>query len=55
VAALVQTQPVFVFLGATFMSLLHPKFIHEKITSFILLQKTIALILVIIGAYLITQ
>jgi len=55
VAALVQTQPVFVFLGATFLSLFHPKFIHEKITKWILLQKTIAVILVIIGAYLITQ
>ena len=53
VSALVAIEPLFVFLLATFLSIFHPKFIREKITKSIIMQKLVAIILIIIGAVLI--
>ncbi len=53
VSATVATKPLFVFLAATVLSIFYPKFIKEKITPAILLQKSIAIVLIVIGAVLI--
>ena len=53
VSALIQTQPVFVFFAATLLSRYWPGFIYEKISKDILLQKSLAIIMIVIGALLI--
>ena len=53
VSALVGVRSLFVFIAATVLSIYWPKILKEKITKSILLQKIIAIILVIIGAILV--
>lgn len=53
VSALVKIQVLFIFIGATALSNFKPHFIKEKITSSIILQKLIAITIIIAGAFLI--
>jgi len=53
VSALVETQPLFVFLSATILSVFYPKILKEKITKIIILQKMVAITMIIIGCILI--
>ena len=52
-SALIKLEIFFVFIAATALSYFHPKFIKEKINSKIIIQKSIAVILIITGAILI--
>jgi len=54
VSALTKIEIFFVFILATSLSYFHPKFIKEKISSKIFLQKIIAIIFIISGVFLIT-
>lgn len=53
-SALAETKPLFVFLAATFLSKTRPKFVRERITRADLLQKSVAIILVVVSAFLVT-
>lgn len=49
------TQPFFVFIYGIILTLLFPKISQENITKKVLLQKSIAIVIMFIGAYLINQ
>lgn len=53
VSAMIEIEPLLVFIIATFISITHPGIIKEKITLRILLQKLIAISIIIAGAVLI--
>lgn len=53
VSALLEVQPLFVFLAAAALSVFYPKFLKEKITKSIIMQKALAMVLIIVGAVLI--
>ncbi len=53
VMAVVGTQPLFVFISATLLSMFLPSIIYEKISREILLQKLIGILLIIAGAILV--
>lgn len=53
VSALLAGKPLLTFIGATSLGIYFPKFLHEKITSKILLQKIIAVLLIVGGGLLI--
>lgn len=53
VIVLMEFQALFVFVAATFLSLLYPNIIKEKITRKILVQKSFAIAALIIGAVLV--
>lgn len=52
VSAIIATKPLLVFLVATTISIIYPRFISEKITKGILLQKSVATILIVLGGVL---
>jgi len=51
-SALLELQPLFVFVGATILSIFHPEILKEKITKSIVIQKMIAVGLIVLGAVL---
>ena len=53
VSALVKIEIFFVFIAVTILSYFHPHFIKEKISSEIILQKLISVILIFVGVFLI--
>jgi drug/metabolite transporter (DMT)-like permease len=53
VSALRKAQPLFVFLGATLLTLTHPELIKEKISKGLLEKKTAGIIIIIFGAILV--
>ncbi|MBT3324496.1 EamA family transporter [archaeon] len=53
VSTLFQTYVFFTFIGATILTLVYPKFIREKLSKKIFIQKLIAIILIFIGSYFI--
>lgn len=53
VSALVKIETLFVFIAATTLSYFHSSFIKEKITSGIIIQKSISIILILVGVFLI--
>ena len=46
-------KPLLVFLLATFLSFTHPKFIREKHSMPVLIQKGIGIVLIVIGGVMI--
>jgi len=52
VSALRKAQPLFVFLGATFLSITHPKILKERISKKLLEKKTLGIFIIIVGAIL---
>lgn len=53
VSALVSVQPLFVFLAAIMLSKFYPEILKEKFTKPIILQKLVAIVMVVIGAVLV--
>jgi len=53
VSALAKIQILFTFVAASALTYFHPHFIKEKITPQIILQKSIAIITIVFGAFLI--
>ncbi|OGF32224.1 hypothetical protein A2533_02265 [Candidatus Falkowbacteria bacterium RIFOXYD2_FULL_35_9] len=53
ITALIATKPLLVFLLATFLSFTHPKFIREKHSMPVLIQKGIGIVLIVIGGVMI--
>jgi len=53
VQALQGTQYIFVFLGVLFLTFYFPRILKEKVTREIILQKTIAILLIISGIWFI--
>ena len=52
-SAVLETRPLFIFLGALALSALFPKFIHETFTKPVLIQKLVATIIIVVGCILI--
>ena len=53
VVALVSTKPLLVFIGATLLSYYRPKFISERHTGKVLVQRILATMMIVVGGILI--
>ncbi|MBU2560831.1 MAG: DMT family transporter [Nanoarchaeota archaeon] len=53
VSAFMEVQPLLVFFAATALSMAYPMMLKEKITRAVLVQKALAIVMIIIGAFII--
>ncbi|MBN1544170.1 DMT family transporter [Candidatus Woesearchaeota archaeon] len=54
VSAFMEVQPLLVFLAATALSVAYPMMLKERITRAVLVQKSVAILMVMVGAFLIS-